>query len=167
VVDEIKNTYTKFDALINCAGVPSIQKPNAITYNELEDLMKVNTMAPIFLTSQLFDLIKENEADIVNIGSTQGLKQGRLNCCAYVTSKWALRGTSQNLQLELANTRCRVIQFNVGGMNTKMHYKYNGEIIENPDEWMQPKDVASLMLYLLRLPKQLEVGEIAINRKKL
>jgi NADP-dependent 3-hydroxy acid dehydrogenase YdfG len=73
--------------------------------------MKVNTLAPIFLTSQLFDLIKENEADIMNVGSTVGRK-AYANQCAYATSKWALRGTSLNLQLELMKTKCRVIQFN-------------------------------------------------------
>ena len=55
----------------------------------------------MFLVSQLIDLIKLSEADIINIGSTIGLKQGYENQLAYTTSKWALRGTSYNLQLEL------------------------------------------------------------------
>ncbi len=76
-----------------------------------------------------------------------------------------MRGTSYNLQLELKKFNCRVIQFNVGGMNTRMHEKYNGTKIENPDEWMDPKDVAEFMLQLLKLPKKMEVSEITINRK--
>ena len=160
----IKEKYSEFDALINCAAVISKQKPNSITYNELDNLIKINNIAPIFLTSNLFDLIKENEADIINVGSTVGTK-AYLDQCAYGTSKWGIRGTSLNLQLELAKTRCRVIGFNPGGMNTKMFKKYNGEVIENPDEWMNPKDVADVMLYILKLPKQVEVSEITINRK--
>lgn len=162
----IKNKYPKFDALINCAGVPGIQEPNKITYNVLENLMKINSIAPMFLCSQLFDLIKENGADVINVGSTIGLKQGYPNQLAYTTSKWALRGTSFNLQLELANTKSRVIQLNVGGMNTQMHEKYTGKKIENPNEWMKPEDIADIMLYTLKLPKQIEISEIVINRKK-
>lgn len=162
----IKQNYCKFNALINCAGIPSIQEPNKITYNELDNVIKINSIAPIFLTSQLFDLIKENEADIINVGSTIGLKQGYSNQLAYTTSKWAIRGTSFNLQLELAKTKSRVIQLNVGGMNTKMHEKYTGKKIENPNEWMQPEDIANIMLYTLKLPKNIEISEIVINRKK-
>jgi len=86
--------------------------------------MRINTLAPMFLSSQLFDLIVRNEADILNVGSTIGLKQGHPDQLAYTTSKRALRGTSANLQLEFAKNKSRVIQFNIGGMNTNMHEKY-------------------------------------------
>jgi len=164
--DVIKEKYSQFIALINCAGVISKQKPNSISYDEMDNLIKVNTIAPIFLTSCLFDLIKENEADIINVGSTVGTK-AYPDQCVYGASKWAIRGTSLNLQLELAKTRCRVIQLNPGGMNTKLFEKYNGEALENPKEWMNPKDIAGVMLYILKLPKQVEVSEITINRKSL
>lgn len=161
----IKEKYNKFDALVNCAGVPGVQKLEEITYDCMDNLMKINTIAPMFLSAQLMKLIKENEADIINVGSTVGTKQGYLDQLAYTTSKWAIRGTSYNLQLELKKYNCRVIQFNVGGMNTRMHEKYNGTKIENPDEWMNPEDIAELMLNILNLPKKVEVSEITINRK--
>jgi NAD(P)-dependent dehydrogenase (short-subunit alcohol dehydrogenase family) len=109
--NRIKENYPQFDAIIHCAAAISLQEPNKITYDELENLMKVNTLAPIFLTSQLFDLIKENEADIMNVGSTVGAKAYK-NQCAYGTSKRAMRGINLNLQTELANTKSRVIGFN-------------------------------------------------------
>lgn len=161
----IKEKYAKFDALVNCAGLISVQEPNKITYKELEDTIKVNTLAPIYLTSLLFDELKNNEADVLNVGSTVGTKAYQ-NQCAYTTSKWAIRGASLNTQLEFAKTKCRCIQFNPGGMNTKFWEKYNGMKIENPDEWMKPEDVADVMWYTLKLPKKLEVSEITINRKK-
>lgn len=161
----IKEKYNKFDVLVNCAGVPGVQKLEEITYDCIDNLMKINTIAPMFLSAQLMKLIKENEADIINVGSTVGTKQGYLDQLAYTTSKWAIRGTSYNLQLELKKYNCRVIQFNVGGMNTRMHEKYNGNKIENSDEWMNPEDIAELMLNILNLPKKIEVSEITINRK--
>lgn len=163
--NQIKEKYSNFDALINCAAVVSKQKIDSITYEELDDLIKINTLAPIFLTSQLIELIKKFESDILNVGSTVGTK-AYLDQCAYGASKWALRGTSLNFQLELAKTRCRVIQFNPGGMNTKMFEKYNGDKIEDSYDWMDPKDIADVMFYILSLPKNVEVSEITINRKK-
>ena len=94
-------------------------------------------------------------------------KKAVIDQCAYTTSKWGIRGTSLNFQLELAKTRCRVVQFNVGGMNTRMHTKYNGIPISNPESWMNPKDIAEFMLHILRLPKQMEISDISINRKVL
>lgn len=161
----IKEKYGKFDAIVNCAGLISVQDADKITYKELEDTIKVNTLAPIYLVSQLFNEVVANEADILNVGSTVGLK-AYTSQSAYTASKWGLRGASKTMQLELAKTKCRVIQFNVGGMNTNFWYKYNGTKLANPDEWMQPKDVAAFMIQLLSLPKNMEVTEIEINRKK-
>ena len=58
-----------------------------------------NSIAPMFLTAQLIDLIKQNEADIIKVGSTVVTKQGYYDQIAYTTSKWAIRGISYNLQL--------------------------------------------------------------------
>ena len=151
--------------MIHCAGVLGVQKLEEITYDCLDNVMKINSMAPMFMTSQLIGLIKENEADIINVGSTSGTKQGYPDQFAYTTSKWALRGTSYNLQLELKKYKSRVIELNVGGMNTRLHEKSTGKKIENPKEWMNPEDIANLMLYILNLPKNVEVSEITINRK--
>lgn len=152
----IKEKYKKIDAVINCAGLPGVQKLEEVTYDVL---------APIYLVTQLITLIKESEADILNVGSTIGTKAGYTDQIAYTTSKWAIRGTSYNLQLELKKYNCRVIQFNVGGMNTRMHTKWTGKEIEHPEEWMNPADIAELMMYILKLPKMIEVSEITINRK--
>ena len=161
----ITEKYADFNVLINCAGIPCIQPTNNTPYYEFENVMKVNVIAPMFLISNLFDLIKANEADIINIGSTVGTKAGPVNQVGYVTSKWAIRGTSLNLQNELKNTNCRVVQVNVGGMNTHMHEKYNGSKIENPKEWIDPKDMAMFIIQILHLPKSMEISEVSINRK--
>lgn len=161
----IKENYNKITAIINCAGVPGVQKLEEVTYDVLDNLMKINVLAPIFLVTELITLIKESEADILNVGSTIGTKEGYPDQIAYTTSKWAMRGTSYNLQVELKKHNCRVIQFNVGGMNTRMHTKWTGKVIEHPEEWMNPADIADLMVYLLKLPKMIEVSEIIINRK--
>ena len=163
-VNKIKSNHNNFSALINCAGAISVQEPNKVTYKELQQVMQVNSLAPIFLTSQLFDLIVENNADILNVGSTVGTKAYK-DQAAYVTSKWAIRGTSLYWQLELAKSKCRVIQFNVGGMETRFWEKYNNSKVDDPKDWMDTKDIAKLILDILRLPKQVEISEITINRK--
>ncbi len=164
----IKEKYPEFDALINCAGTQCIEPTNNTPYAKLDYVMKVNTIAPMFLICQLFDLIKQNEADIVNVGSTVGLKSGPINQVGYTTSKWAIRGTSANIEAELKNTACRVIQFNAGGMNTRFVEKYNGQKISDVDakEWIDPKDMAKVLLMTLQVPKNIEISDICVNRKR-
>lgn len=161
--DNIRQKYTKFGALVNCAGVITCEGVDKNIYPELERVIKVNTLAPMFLTSQLLDLIKENGADVVNIGSTAGTKGTKSGI--YGTSKWALRGVSENLRVELGGTQCRVIQFNPSGIGTKLFKEYHGKDSDTPANWMQPKDVASIILFALKLPKQIEISELLINRK--
>ena len=48
--NKIKEKYNKIDALINCAGVPGVQKLENVTYDVLDNLMKINVLAPIYLT---------------------------------------------------------------------------------------------------------------------
>lgn len=163
-VDIIRAQYGEFDALVNCAALFSRQNVDEISYEQLDELMRVNAVGIIYLTSQLITLIKSNEADLLNVGSTIATKP-YTEQCSYGASKWALRGATLNFQLELAKTRCRVIQFNPGGMQTQLFEKYHGECFTNPDEWMKPADIADIIFYTLQLPKQVEISEILINRK--
>ena len=168
--EQIKTKYPVFDAIVNCAGVISLQDPAKITYDELEKTFRVNTLAPVFLVSQLFDLIKRNGADILNVGSTVAYK-AYPNQSAYGASKWALRGAGENMRTELQKSNCRVISFNCGGMYTNFFAKYKAggrkgtlAFDGDPLEWLLPADVARVMFDVLNYPKQLEVSEIVINR---
>ncbi|HBA36519.1 TPA: hypothetical protein DCZ15_01440 [Candidatus Falkowbacteria bacterium] len=162
----IKEKYNDFDAIINCAAIVAMEKINNITYSKFERAFKINTIAPLYLLSLLFDNIVKNEADILNIGTTADLKAGFNDQLAYTSTKYGLRGGSYNIGLELAKTKSRMIYVHCGGMNTKLHEKDYGLKIDNPEEWMNPLDVADIILYLLKLPKQIEITEITINRKK-
>jgi len=164
--DLIKEKYNNFDVIINCAAIVAMEKINNITYSKFERAFKINTIAPLYLLSRLFDNIVKNEADILNIGTTADLKAGFNDQLAYTSTKYGLRGGSYNIGLELAKTKSRMIYVHCGGMNTKMHEKDYGLKIDNPEEWMNPLDVADIILYLLKLPKQIEITEITISRKK-
>lgn len=161
--ERIRHDFADFDALVNCAGVLSVEPPDAISYTALEKTMAVNLLAPIYLTSQLFSLIKDNGADVVNVGSTAGTK-GYADQCAYGASKWGVRGTSQNLTVELKGTPCRVIQFNPGGFKSNLFSKALGKDVDLPG-FMDPADLAKLLYFILTLPKSVEVSEILVNRK--
>jgi len=163
-INIIKKEHSDFDILINCAGVLNVVELEELNIMQTDNLFKVNILSPLILTSKLISIIKKNEADIVNISSTVGLKAYEKQL-AYGASKWAVRGMTKNLQLELKKTKCRVIGFNPGGFKSKIFEKATGIKTELGDDWMEPKELAKLILQILKLPKNMEVSEITVNRK--
>ena len=151
-------------ALINCAGVMSVTPIGALTSSELERVFKTNVLSAMQLTSLLIERIKKDHGDIVNVASTVGTKSYP-DQAAYGASKWAMRGFSANLQLELKSSASRVISFCPGGFVSEIFKKATGKEIQNSTEWMDPTDVAGFMMAILDLPKNMEVSEVIINRK--
>ncbi len=152
------------DALINCAGVMSLEKVESITPGEIQRVFDINIEAPILLTSQLVSKMRKDKSDIINVSSTVGTRAHYDNT-VYGSTKWAIRGFSQNLQLELKDTN-RVISFCIGGFKSKIAEKLTGEPLKDPENWMDPEDVAGFMKNIVDLPKNMEVAEIVINRKR-
>jgi NADP-dependent 3-hydroxy acid dehydrogenase YdfG len=62
-----------------------------------------------------------------------------------------MRGASMNLQLELKNTPCRVIQLNPGGFKSDI-YKKSGQTVDT-NSYMNLQDIAKIMLFALELPR--------------
>jgi len=153
------------EAIVNCAGVMSIQPLGKITEDEIKRVMSTNLKSAILLVSNLAERIKKDGTDIVNVASTVGLK-AYIDQAVYGASKWAMRGFSANLQLELKDTQCRVISFCVGGFNSDIAKKVAGQDIQDPENWMSSEDIAKYMKQTLDLPKNMEVSEVIINRKQ-
>ena len=152
------------EALVNCAGVMSLEHLESVSAAEIDRVFRTNVTGPILLTSRLIERIKQDKADVLNVSSTVGTKAYK-DQAAYGSSKWAMRGFSANLQVELAGTPCRVISFCTGGFRSKIGEKVTGQKLADPENWMLPQDVAQLMAQILQLPKNMEVSEIVINRK--
>lgn len=79
------------EALVNCAGVLSVQPLGEITEDEVKRVMSTNVKSAILLVSNMTDRIKQDGTDIVNVASTVGLI-GYADQAVYGASKWAMRG---------------------------------------------------------------------------
>ncbi len=161
--DAICQKFSRFEILINCAGILQIAPIDSIEKETAENLLKINVLAPIILTSKLMEKIKENQSDIVNVGSTVWFKAYESQA-AYGTSKWAIRWFNENLQLELKKTKTRVIGFNPGWFQSPIFEKATW-VKTDLSPYMNPDDLAKLLFHIVQLPKNMEVSEIIINRK--
>lgn len=164
-VAKITAETEELEALVNSAGVLSIEKIDALTPSEIDKVLDVNVRGTMLLTSGLMAKIKKDGTDIVNVASTIGRK-GYVDHATYGVSKWALRGFSANLQVELKEYASRVISFCPGGFKTNIFVKATGtDDTASREKWMGADDVATCLRQLLELPKTMEVSDIVINRK--
>ncbi len=169
VVARIQAEYSQFDLLIQCAGDGDGEEIDKLEWEKTQDVFTLNAVAPIILTSKLLSLVKNNQADIINIGATIALKPYQY-FSVYGASKWAFRMWTENLQLELKGTSSRVIGVYPGGMNTKWNEKRGNQIkaISWKDigtSFMNTDDIAWFIFQIVQLPKNIEISEVVINRK--
>lgn len=95
--------------LVNAAGVNHFAMLEQLEDSEINAMLAVNISAPICLTKLLLPLLKQAEsAMVVNVGSTYG-SIGYPGYASYCATKFALRGFSEALRRELADTRISVL----------------------------------------------------------
>lgn len=161
---DIGQLTEKLEAVVNCAGIMSLQDLSEVSAEEVRRVIVVNVESQILLVSRLFERIKQDGTDVINVASTVGTK-GYVDQAAYGASKWAVRGFTANLQAEFKGLPNRAISFCVGGFRSNIAKKITGKDIPDPENWMDPKDIAEFMYAIIELPKNMEVSEIILNRK--
>jgi len=141
------------DLLVNNAGAGEFAWLADQDEAMLERIVSVNVLAPMQLTRLLLPmLLSQRAARIVNVGSIFGYL-GYPGHAAYCASKFALRGFSEALRRELADTGVRVAYFapraTRTGMNSAALCELNARLGVAMDE---PAAVAEALADLLRRP---------------
>lgn len=96
------------NVLINAAGVNPFGLLAEQSSAAVEQTLRVNAIAPMLLCQAMLPVLRGDQpAHIVNVGSVFG-SIGYPGFCAYSASKFALRGFSEALRRELADTNIRV-----------------------------------------------------------
>ncbi len=99
------------DGIINNAGLSTFVAFDHMDAGLIEATIAVNMTAPILLTQALLPLLRtRSEAMIVNTGSTFG-SIGYPGFAVYSASKFGLRGFSEALGRELADSAVAVLYF--------------------------------------------------------
>jgi len=95
--------------LINNAGASALSFLQDSTFESIERQLALNLAVPVLLTRLLLpQLLVQRDAAVVNIGSAFG-SIGYPGFSVYCASKFGLRGFSEALRRELADTSVRVL----------------------------------------------------------
>ncbi|WP_341304746.1 SDR family oxidoreductase [Pseudomonas sp. TMP25] len=109
------------NTLINAAGVNHFGLLEQHDETAIADLIGLNVTATLQLTHRLLPMLRQQgRALVVNLGSTFG-SIGYPGFSAYCASKFALRGFSEALRRELADTQVKVLYFAPRATQTSMN----------------------------------------------
>ena len=122
--------------LINNAGISLFKSFEDQTDKDITQLMLTNLISPMLLCKQLLPHLKKESSQIINIGSIFGYL-GFPGFSTYCASKFGLRGFSQSLRRELADTSVSVRYFAPRATKTSINsdqvMQMNAELKTNSD----------------------------------
>ena len=117
---EAEGAHHRVNILVNNAGVATHGTFDEHTIEDFEWLFGINFWGVIYGLKAFLPLLnREKAAHIANVSSVFGLV-GPAGQAAYSASKFAVRGVSEVLRHELADTHIRVSVIHPGGVRTKI-----------------------------------------------
>jgi NAD(P)-dependent dehydrogenase (short-subunit alcohol dehydrogenase family) len=123
MLDKIEKDFSRIDVLINNAGFCQGGVAEALSAADWEEQMNVNVVGTAALTREALPLLKQGrEAKIIQMGSISG-RIGFPGIGAYAASKFALRGLSHSLRLELLPKGIHVVHMEIGSFKTPIWNK--------------------------------------------
>lgn len=164
-LDEIKELHKEVgevDVLVNNAGIWLAGELAGYDYEQIQKVIEVNFTGLINMTREFLPGMKsKGQGMIVNVSSTSGLL-GREQQTVYAATKWGVRGFTESLKLELKPDKIQVMGFYPGGMNTPLFNK-SGDI-KDTSNYMDPREVAEVLVFALSRPDSMTVSDITLNR---
>ena len=160
-IERITNQIGKADILINCAGVSKFATLLDMDPEEWKKIIDVNLMGTYYVTRTVLpQLIEKNSGDVINISSTNGLG-GAATSSAYSASKFGVIGLTESVAQEVRRNNIRVSALTPSTVATDMAIDLN-LISENDDKYMQPEDIAELIVAQLKLNQRVYLKTASI-----
>ncbi|MDR3293876.1 MAG: SDR family oxidoreductase [Clostridiales bacterium] len=148
--------------LYNVAGVGVFGKAKDMNLTKIQKAFQTNAIGLLLTTYESCRNMTDG-GTIINIGSTASLK-GNVEETLYCATKWAVRGFTEALKAEYKGKNIHFIGVYPGGMKTPF---WTDDCGSNPDtsKWMEPSEVAEVVVNAVLEKKTLYVNDIVIERK--
>lgn len=148
-LSELREYARPIDILINNAGISCFSLFEQMDEQQISNVISCNLTSPLLFTHGVMPLLNPDKARIVNVGSTFG-SIGYPGFSAYCSSKFGLRGFSEALARELADTNTCVQHISPRAtrtsINTSSVMRLNeqlGNRIDSPD-WVAEQIIRAM-----------------------
>lgn len=133
---EVEQAHQRVDVLINNAGVTVAATFEDQSLDDFGWVVGINLWGVVHGCKLFLPMLRrQDEAYVVNLSSMFGLV-GMPQQTSYCATKFAVRGFSEALAVELAHTPVRVLSVHPGGVRTNIarSARYVGQAADNRDK---------------------------------
>lgn len=156
------DAYGQLDGLINNAGHGWVNPMHEVTWEDFEEIYRVNVFGAAMMGKAVAKVFKEQQSgNIVNIASTAALK-GYANGSVYSSSKFALRGLTQCWQQELRRDNIRVMLVNPSEVTTAFNQPGRKERDEVANK-LRSEEIAHAIIGALEMDDRGYIPELSVH----
>ncbi len=161
-VRAIRDEFESVDILINNAGIWHKTGPlDQIDPQVLDETVQTNLTGLMQFTRLLIaDLRKQPEAIILNVASKSGVV-AQAGQSVYTATKYGVRGFTEVLKADEAETGIRVAGLYQSGTNTQMFAKANEDVPNHI--FTEPDDLADVVVFMLSRPPKIWLHDVRVE----
>ncbi|MCZ4551094.1 SDR family oxidoreductase [Gordonia rubripertincta] len=158
-VDLAVSTFGGLNVLVNNAGIVNFGPLGEYTQQQWDLIMNINATGTFLgITAAKDALVTSAPSSIVNISSISGL-QGSPGAHGYVASKFAVRGLTKSVALELGVHNVRANSVHPGVIKTPMTADLDlGNHLGALHRAGEPEEVSNLVVYLASDESRFQTG---------
>ncbi|MDP6524040.1 MAG: SDR family NAD(P)-dependent oxidoreductase [Kiritimatiellia bacterium] len=159
----VSANHSQLDILVNNAGYGVFGPLADFKTEDFDTVIDVNLRGAFICCREAMKLMIPNRSGyIINVSSVVGFK-GYPNQAAYTAAKHGIMGITKSLAAEAQEHNIRASVISPGGVSTELIHNARPDL--DPNELMQPEDIAQAVEYLLSLSDRAAIDEIYIRRK--
>ncbi|RFA16922.1 3-alpha-hydroxysteroid dehydrogenase [Subtercola boreus] len=144
-----RDRFGTIDVLVNNAGIATGARIAEFELRLWQKTIDINlTGAFLGIQAVVVGMVEQGSGSIINISSVEGLR-GSANLHAYVATKFALRGLTKSVAVEIGSSGVRVNSIHPGFITTPMTAGISADQLQIPlGRAADPSEVSSLVLFL-------------------
>jgi 3-oxoacyl-[acyl-carrier protein] reductase len=161
VVAETIQAMDDYNVLINNAGIGAFAPLLEITADQMRRVWDLNILgATLVARESARHFVARKRGNIVNIGSTSGLRAGP-GSSAYASTKFALRALTETWRAELRSHNIRVMLLNPSEVITEFAARVGRAQADDPTK-LHPPEIAHAVAAMLEMDDRGMIPELSV-----
>jgi len=161
MVREVVGAFGDYNVLVNNAGIGAFAPLVEITAEDMRRVWDVNVLgATLMARESARHFVGRKSGNIINIGSTSGLRAGA-GGSAYASTKFALRALTESWRAELRGHNVRVMLLNPSEVITEFAGRVGRTQQDNPSK-LHPPEIAQAVTAMLAMDDRGFIPELSV-----
>ncbi len=161
IVREVVSAFGDYNVLVNNAGIGAFAPLVEITAGDMRRVWEVNVLgATLMARESARHFVGRKSGNIINIGSTSGLRAGA-GGSAYASTKFALRALTESWRAELRGHNVRVMLLNPSEVITEFAGRVGRTQQDNPSK-LHPPEIAQAVTAMLAMDDRGFIPELSV-----